>query len=134
MLRYAATTQEHGKLNKKEDISLAKDIYLLEHNGIYLETTNASMLFVHKILRPIRTRIDDQEPVRAAEYKPLLQQLMAQSQSQHQNRNGNNKAAMQPPGPPVFQPSVTATITVGKKKENTVMRTNQLPVPIPVIS
>lgn len=132
MMRYAAKAQEQGELNKQEDMSSSNNIYLMEHSGIYLETTNESMLFVHKILKPIRTRIEDQEPVRAAEYKPLLQQLMAQSQSEHQN--GNNKAGMQPSGPSGFKPSVIATITVGKKKENAVMRTNQHPVPIPVIS
>jgi hypothetical protein len=140
ILRCAATMQEtHGNKNKKtEDIPSAKNIFLKEHSGLYLETTNDSMLFVHKILRPIKTRIDDQEPVRSGDYIPLLQQLMAQSQSQKQNKNhGSTKAtarAVMNPSPPLFQPAVVATISLGKKKESTVMRTNQPPVPIPVFS
>lgn len=137
MLRYAATTQEHGNGKNNEDMPSAKDIYLMEHTGIYLETTNDSMLFVHKILRPIKTRIDDQQPARSDDYKPLLRQLMAQSQSQNQNQNGNTKAAamaVMKPCPPLFQPAVVATVTVVKGKGRTVMRTQQYPIPIPVIS
>jgi hypothetical protein len=143
MLRYATRMQENGTGNKTSENNMpsAKDVFLMEHPGIYLDAPTESMLFVHKILKPIKTRIGDQEPVPpTADYKPLLQQLIAQSQSQHikESKNTNTKAtAVMQPCPPLFQPAVIATITVVKGKGNNTnanVRMNQPAIPIPVIS
>lgn len=128
MLRYAATIQEH----EGEGIPTARDVYLKEHI-LGTVDTNESMLFVHKILKPIKTRIGDQETAPAADYKPLLQHLMAQSTKQSSNYNKAAAMAVMQPCPPLFQPAVVATVTVVKGKGGS-YSTNQPPVPIPVIT
>jgi hypothetical protein len=145
MMRYAAKMHETNRNSSNNDTTgpIGKDIYLMEHAGSY-DTDEESMLFVHKILKPIKTGINDQYLAQhTADYKPLLQQLMAQSQSQHKNGTTSNSTtnaglAVMQPCPPLFQPAVVATITVVKGKgngvNNMVMNTNQPPVPIPVIS
>jgi hypothetical protein len=136
MIRYM---QEHGNNNEGMPPS-SKDVYLMEHVGSYKDS-DESMLFVHKILKPIKTSMNDQHmPAPNADYKPLLQQLMAQSQKQSQGPQNNgtttaNGMAVMQPCPPLFQPAVVATITVVKGKgNNTLVNTNQPQIPIPVIS
>lgn len=79
------------------------DIYLI----YYTLDTNESVLFVHKKLRPIRTKIQDPPPMakQGPDYKQLMRQLEAKSK--YPSR----------PCPPLAMPTVVATISVAKGKE-----------------
>lgn len=79
------------------------DIYLI----YYTLDTNESVLFVHKKLRPIRTKIQDPPPAAkpGPDYKQLMRQLEAKSKYP-------TRAC-----PPLAMPAVVATISVAKGKE-----------------
>ena len=79
------------------------DIYLIYH----VLDTNESVLFVHKKLRPIRTKIPDTTPMAkpGPDFKALMRQL-----------EGKTKYPARP-CPPLAKPSVVATISVAKGKE-----------------
>jgi hypothetical protein len=83
------------------------DIYLMQH----ILDTNESMMFVHKVLRPIKTRIDDYIPpppapaaVAPGGYKPLLAHLKTYTQKPMKSC------------PPIPYPAVTATVTLVRPK------------------
>ena len=98
------------------------DIYLMQHTL----DTNESMYFVHKKLRPIKTRVYDE--MEGGEYRSLVEQLQAQNKMMmmmQQQQQKYNK-----PGSPLQKPAVVATVTVVRGKQPSVGGGGGMSVPV----